>query len=88
MEFWLLSAALGLSWESPLTILRYPDPRLRAINSTIGVFDERLQQLAKEMFDIMYEYASETFSIKLQIVYFWYVPRSWAQYFDCCDQIA
>jgi len=42
-------------WERPLTILNYPDPRLRAPNAKIGVFDERLQQLAAEMFDLMYE---------------------------------
>ena len=49
---------MEIKWESPLKIVQYPDPRLRARNSRIGVFDERLQQLAKEMFDIMYECAT------------------------------
>lgn len=39
----------------------YPDPRLRAKNKLIKVFDEKLQQLVDEMFDIMYKYASEPF---------------------------
>ncbi|KAK9812791.1 hypothetical protein WJX72_003847 [[Myrmecia] bisecta] len=46
--------AESLEWESPLSIIRYPDPRLRAVNARIGVFDERLKQLAAEMFDVMY----------------------------------
>ena len=52
---YVLCAAMDLSWESPLQIARYPDPRLRAPNLRIGVFDERLRQLAAEMFEIMYE---------------------------------
>ena len=48
-------AVTDLVWDRPLTILNYPDPRLRAPNAKIGVFDERLQQLAAEMFDLMYE---------------------------------
>jgi hypothetical protein len=47
-------AVTELVWEKPLTILNYPDPRLRAPNARIGVFDDRLRQLAAEMFDVMY----------------------------------
>lgn len=44
-----------LEWQSPLQIAQYPDPCLRAINARIGVFDESLLRLAKEMIAIMYE---------------------------------
>ena len=44
-----------LEWQSPLAVLRYPDPRLRAQNGRIGVFDESLRKLAEEMFEVMYE---------------------------------
>ena len=47
-------AVTELAWERPLTVLNYPDPRLRAPNARIGVFDDRLRQLAAEMFDVMY----------------------------------
>lgn len=36
-------------------IVKYPDPRLRAPNATIKVFGERLQDLANELFDVMYK---------------------------------
>ena len=49
-----LCAVTELVWERPLTVLNYPDPRLRAPNARIGVFDDRLRQLAAEMFDVMY----------------------------------
>jgi len=44
-----------LEWQSPLTVLQYPDPRLRAQNARIGVFDDSLRQLAEEMFEVMYQ---------------------------------
>eukprot|EP00892_Ulva_mutabilis_P011863 jgi/Ulvmu1/9049/UM005_0142.1 len=47
-----------LEWKSPLTLndmVKYPDPRLRAPNATIKVFGERLQELADELFDVMYK---------------------------------
>ena len=47
-------AVSNLEWDSPLDIVRYPDPRLRAQNAKITVFDENLKRLAAEMFDIMY----------------------------------
>lgn len=39
----------------PLSIIKYPDPRLRAVNAKIAVFDGSLQQLANQMFEIMYQ---------------------------------
>lgn len=45
----------ALEWQSPLEILLYPDPRLRAPNSRIGVFDSRLKQLSEELFEAMYK---------------------------------
>ena len=38
----------------PLTIIRYPDPRLRAPNARVGFFDEKLALIARAMFDAMY----------------------------------
>lgn len=49
-------AVSKLQWDSPLDIVRYPDPRLRAKNAKIAVFDDSLKQLAAEMFQIMYRY--------------------------------
>lgn len=49
------SGAAPVSFESPLSILLYPDPKLRAENKKIFFFDEKLQQLVTEMFDLMYE---------------------------------
>ena len=48
-------AATKLEWPSPLAVLRYPDPRLRAVNALVGVFDDSLRQLAAEMFEVMYQ---------------------------------
>lgn len=47
-------AVTKLEWQSPLSILKYPDPRLRAVNAKVGVFDESLLRLAKEMIEVMY----------------------------------
>ncbi|CAI5980937.1 unnamed protein product [Closterium sp. NIES-65] len=47
-------AAGPISYESPLDIVLYPDPRLRAPNKRVNVFDESLQKLVAEMFDVMY----------------------------------
>lgn len=44
-----------LEWTSPLQIVKYPDPRLRAVNAKIGVFDDSLLRLAKEMIEVMYQ---------------------------------
>lgn len=47
--------ASELQYELPLKIVKYPDSRLRAKNKPINIFDEKLQQLADEMFDVMYK---------------------------------
>lgn len=44
-----------LEWSKPLEIVKYPDPRLRAKNARVGVFDETLAALAADMMDVMYE---------------------------------
>eukprot|EP00879_Flechtneria_rotunda_P011885 GHRR01012414.1.p1 GENE.GHRR01012414.1~~GHRR01012414.1.p1 ORF type:complete len:181 (+),score=44.90 GHRR01012414.1:1653-2195(+) len=44
-----------LQWKTPLSIIKYPDPKLRAVNAKIGVFDDKLRQLAQQMFQVMYE---------------------------------
>ncbi|GMH33997.1 hypothetical protein BSKO_01831 [Bryopsis sp. KO-2023] len=44
-----------LEFDTPLRIVEYPDPRLRADNSTIKVPAEGLEELSKEMFRLMYE---------------------------------
>lgn len=44
-----------LEWQSPLAVLRYPDPRLRAPNARIAAFDDTLRKLAEEMFEVMYQ---------------------------------
>eukprot|EP00899_Mesostigma_viride_P004835 jgi/Mesvir1/14352/Mv09759-RA.1 len=41
-------------FEKPLKIVLYPHPALRAPNKTVTVFDDSLKDLAKEMFEIMY----------------------------------
>jgi peptide deformylase len=38
-----------------LTIIHYPDPRLRKISSPVTKFDENLKSLAKRMFELMRE---------------------------------
>lgn len=40
---------------SALTIVRYPDPRLRTPCETVTRFDEHLAALARRMFEIMYQ---------------------------------
>ena len=40
---------------TPLTILRYPDPRLHTVAKPVAAFDARLRQLADAMFHTMYE---------------------------------
>ncbi|KAI7842309.1 hypothetical protein COHA_003949 [Chlorella ohadii] len=45
----------NLEWQSPLSVVRYPDPRLRAQNARIGAFDDTLRRLAEEMFEVMYQ---------------------------------
>jgi peptide deformylase len=47
-------AVTELTWERPLQIIKYPDPRLRAVNARIGVFDDRVKQLGQELLEVMY----------------------------------
>jgi peptide deformylase len=39
-----------------LTLLRYPDPRLRQVCAAVEQFDDRLRALAAKMFSVMYEH--------------------------------
>ncbi len=39
-----------------LTIVKYPDPRLRDQGETVTVFDEHLRALIEKMFELMYRY--------------------------------
>ncbi|KAF5187681.1 Peptide deformylase [Thalictrum thalictroides] len=50
-----IASPSDLQFESPLKIVKYPDPILRANNKRIGTFDENLKKLVDEMFDIMYK---------------------------------
>jgi peptide deformylase len=49
-----VTAVTQLSWSSPLTVLQYPHPKLRAPNAPVGVFGAELRQLTDAMFDLMY----------------------------------
>jgi len=40
--------------SSPLSVLLYPHPKLRAENTAVTTFDDRLAKLARAMFDVMY----------------------------------
>ncbi len=42
---------------NPLTILRYPDPRLHTVAQPVACVDDRLRKLADDMLAIMYEAA-------------------------------
>ena len=50
-----LVEAAAIDGASPLQVVRYPDPRLRAPNARIAVFDDSLAALAAAMMDVMYE---------------------------------
>lgn len=49
------ATASDLRFESPLEVVKYPDPVLRARNKRINTFDDNLRALADEMFDVMYK---------------------------------
>ncbi|EES03332.1 hypothetical protein BDA96_03G251900 [Sorghum bicolor] len=49
------ATATDLRFESPLEVVKYPDPILRARNKRINAFDANLRALADEMFDVMYK---------------------------------
>ncbi|KAL9262335.1 Peptide deformylase 1B, chloroplastic-like protein [Drosera capensis] len=44
-----------LRYEVPLSIVEYPDPRLRMRNKAIREFGDELKKLVDEMFDMMYK---------------------------------
>ncbi|KAI7741370.1 hypothetical protein M8C21_000830 [Ambrosia artemisiifolia] len=44
-----------MAFESPLKIVMYPDPILRAKNKRVVTFDDNLKKLVDEMFDVMYK---------------------------------
>lgn len=50
------SKGFGARARAPqlMEVLQYPDPRLRAPNAPVTVFDAKLAQLAKDMFHTMY----------------------------------
>lgn len=50
----LIFAVKDLQWDRPLQIIKYPDPRLRAVNAKIGKFDSKVEQLGKELLEVMY----------------------------------
>ncbi|XP_010453595.1 PREDICTED: peptide deformylase 1B, chloroplastic/mitochondrial-like [Camelina sativa] len=50
-----IASASDLEFETPLKIVEYPDPILRAKNKRIVVFDENLKNLVDAMFDVMYK---------------------------------
>ena len=53
--FCSLCVASDLRFETPLEVVKYPDPVLRARNKRISTFDANLRALADEMFDVMYK---------------------------------
>ncbi|KAK9925317.1 hypothetical protein M0R45_033645 [Rubus argutus] len=50
-----VASAADVEFETPLKIVEYPDPILRAKNKRIDSFDDNLKKLVDEMFDIMYK---------------------------------
>ncbi|ESQ41432.1 hypothetical protein EUTSA_v10014367mg [Eutrema salsugineum] len=50
-----VASVSDLQFETPLKIVEYPDPILRAKNKRIGVFDENLKNLVDAMFHVMYK---------------------------------
>lgn len=56
----LRRAVDSLQWSSPLQVLQYPHPQLRAVNARLSpaAFGPELRKLADEMFDIMYRCVS------------------------------
>ena len=48
-------ASTAIEYESPLEVLLYPHPKLRAANLTVTDFDDNLASFATELFEVMYE---------------------------------
>ena len=66
-RFCALISASDLEFESPLRIVEYPDPVLRAKNKRIDTFDDNLKRLVSEMFDVMYKYVFITLLMNLKV---------------------
>ncbi|GAV66566.1 Pep_deformylase domain-containing protein [Cephalotus follicularis] len=49
------ASPVDLHFEAPLKIVEYPDPMLREKNKRIDSFDEDLNKLVDEMFQLMYK---------------------------------
>ena len=47
-------SASSVQFTTPLAILPYPHPALRAHNEEVTAFDDKLFKLSRAMFDIMY----------------------------------
>ncbi|KAK1352728.1 hypothetical protein POM88_053159 [Heracleum sosnowskyi] len=62
-----VASAADLYFESPLEIVEYPDPILRAKNKRIVTFDDNLKKLVDKMFDIMYKFHSSP-NIKKEVL--------------------
>ena len=58
-----MTAVTKLEWQSPLEIIKYPDPRLRASNASVGCFDGSLRKISEEMFELMYQYVFFLFGV-------------------------
>ena len=65
-----LPAVTSIQWASPLKIIPYPDPRLRAPNAPVACFDDTLKQLASEMMELMYAYVILLLFVYLQQIFF------------------
>ncbi|TQE02977.1 hypothetical protein C1H46_011341 [Malus baccata] len=50
-----VASAADVEFQTPLRIVEYPDPILRAKNKRIDSFDDHLKNLVDEMFDVMYK---------------------------------
>ncbi|KAL6960582.1 Peptide deformylase 1B, chloroplastic [Sarracenia purpurea var. burkii] len=50
-----VASPADLNFQTPLKIVEYPDPTLRAMNKRIDTFDDNLKKLVDEMFDVMYK---------------------------------
>lgn len=47
-----------IDYERPLKVVSYPDPKLRLPNARIQLPAEGVEQLAEDMFEVMYKYIS------------------------------
>ncbi|GMN42528.1 hypothetical protein TIFTF001_011729 [Ficus carica] len=50
-----VASPADFQFETPLKVVKYPDPLLRAKNKRIDSFDDNLKKLVHEMFDVMYK---------------------------------